>query len=217
MKAVSIEQRLHGGERVVEDVLVVDRIESAALDQIAQVWKFELRDPVILEENGESLDEGVYSLDMSQNVVGENDVCLLAFADQRLRGLSVEERIERRNSSGTRGLRRPLRRIDAENRHSGCDEVFQQVAIVARYFDDKAVRAQIARFDQSLSVMTAMEEQCWNERRKVRVVLSEENVWIDRFGDLHQRAVLAKSDLEWEPILGLVLSRSLYERVSDRL
>jgi hypothetical protein len=50
LEAVAPEERLEGAERVVEDVLVVDRVELELLDQVSEVRALQDGDAVVGEQ-----------------------------------------------------------------------------------------------------------------------------------------------------------------------
>src|SRR5713226_7104568 len=74
MQAVPRKERRQAVQRVIEEMLVVDRVEFAFLYHVDGVGEFEDRRAVGLQELGETGDEIVDRVDMRHDVVGDHDV-----------------------------------------------------------------------------------------------------------------------------------------------
>src|ERR1035437_4564279 len=79
MQAVGGGYTLHGGEREIGEVLVVDRVRLSSLDQIHQVGKLERGDPVGLQQDGKAGGKIIDVRNMGEDIVGGHEVGLPAF------------------------------------------------------------------------------------------------------------------------------------------
>ena len=69
-ESVARKQRGEAVERMIEKMLMIDRVEFARLNHVDGVGHFEGGDPIRLQEPRETSDEIVDLVDMRENVVG---------------------------------------------------------------------------------------------------------------------------------------------------
>src|ERR1035437_1617089 len=75
-------QRLQGGQREIKHMLVIDRVELAAVQKIHRVREFENDTPLGFERPSQALYEVVGVGDVGQDVVAQDQVGLLPFVHQ---------------------------------------------------------------------------------------------------------------------------------------
>ena len=196
------EQLVERGDREVAQVLMVDRVELAVVDQIDQIGHLQDRDAVLFEQGRDALDQAVEVGDVGQHVVGDDHVGAPALGLEPGRDLATEELVEGRDPGADRGRRRRLGRIDALDRDAALDEVAQKVAVVARDLDHQGARAQPLALDQLERVGARVRQEGARDRGEVRVVAAEQDLGADRLGDLNQRAGAAEADRQRHLDLG---------------
>ena len=82
-----------GGE--IAQVLVVDGVELAMLDQVADVGELEDPNAIVLEQDFDAIDEAVGVGDMREHIVADDHVGALAFVAELGGQVLAEEVIER--------------------------------------------------------------------------------------------------------------------------
>ena len=198
-----IEQCVERRHREVAQVLVVDRVELEAFDQLAHVRHLDLGDPVVGEDGRDALDEPVEIGDVGEHVVRDDHVGSLPLGRQTVGDVDAEELPQGRHPDRLGGIRRPDGGVDPQDGDALLHEVAEQVAVVAREFDHQTVRPKVPRPDQLASVLPGVGEQGWGERGVVRVI-SEDRLGRHRVQELHQGAARAERDVEGVSGLGLV-------------
>ena len=134
---MTLEQRLERGEAEVKNVLVVDRVELATLDEIAGVGKFEDYAPAGLEQGFQAGDEVVRVWHMGEDVIAEDQVGLTFLASEILCKIVPEKFYKRFDSFFTCDLGDVRSWLDAERGNFGRVELLQEISIVAGDFDDE--------------------------------------------------------------------------------
>ena len=117
-QAVAIEQRVERRHREVAEVLVVDRVELEAFDQLAHVRHLDLGDPVVGEDGRDALHEPVQVGHVGEHVVRDDHVGSLPLGPQAARELHAEELPKRRHADRLGRIRRPDGR--GRSRARGC-------------------------------------------------------------------------------------------------
>ena len=196
------EQLIERRDREVAQVLMVDRVELAVVDQIDQIGHLQDRDAVLFEQGGDALDQAVQVGHVGEHVVGEDHVGAPALGLEPGRELAAEEFDQGRYAGPDRGRRRGLGGIDAQDRDAALDEVAQQVAVVAGDLDHQRVRPQPLALDQLEGIGARMGEQGAGDRGEVGIRAVEQDLGADRLGDLDQRAGAAEADRQRHLDLG---------------
>ena len=118
---------------------------------------------------------------------------------------SSEECDARRYASPTRNLGDVRRRFEAEARDPAPDEVLQQVAVIARRFDDEAPLAQSETARHRARVVLGIAPRGTGVRREIGIaVIAEDRLARHAARQLHQPALAAQQDAERVEHLGLV-------------
>ena len=167
------EQAFDRGDREVAEMLVIDRVELAVVDQVAHVVHLDHGDAVVLEQRRDSVDESVRVRDVREHVVGMHDIGPAALGDELCRQLTAEELLPRVDAFVPRSRRRPRRRLDPEHLDSGSHVVLQQIAVVARELDHKAHGVELALQDPRRHIVAGVSHECVDHRREVGVVGGE--------------------------------------------
>ena len=199
-QAVPREEPVERGQREVAEVLVVDRVELAAVDQVLDVGRLDDRHAVVAcRMRGMPATKPFRSGTWARTLLAWMTSARLPSRRQRCR----ERRGRRTHASVgmprcSRATSAMLRgRLDA--RAPGRRRaliVLQQVAVVARDLDDQAVgvRAAARAISRAASVLRVPHHRV-GERREVEVV-AEQLLGRHRLGDLHERARRAEDELE---------------------
>ena len=200
---VPIEQCVERRHGEVAQVLVVDRVELEAFDQLAHVRHLDLGDPVVGEDGRDALDEPVEIGDVGEHVVRDHHVGSLPLRRQTVRDVDAEELPHGRHPDRLGGIRRTDGGVDPQDGDAFLHEVPQEVAVVARELDHETVGPKVPRRDQLASVLPGVGEQGLGERGVVRVV-AEDRLGRHRVLELHQGAARAERDVEGVSGFGLV-------------
>ena len=137
---------------------MIYRVELRMFDQAHEVWKFERNGPAALEGGAERQGEVIDIRNMREDVVAHDEVRLLACARKLLAERFPEEFSQYGNAQLLCSVRSSIGRLDPETRNAGIDKVSQQVAIVGRYFYDKALTIQRELSDYRSCVTGRMRE-----------------------------------------------------------
>jgi hypothetical protein len=199
---VAAHQGVDGGAREVAEVLVVDRVELAVLDEVADAGVLDRDHARLLEQLAVTRHEAVEVGHVRHHVVGDDDVGLALLGRQLAGEVGAEELGEGRHAVGLGRRRLGGRGVDAEHGHAGLDEVLQQVAVVARHLDHEAVGPEALALDVGQGVGAGVPQQVVGERREIEVVVDEELLGRHFLGDLHQRTAGAERHLERERLVG---------------
>src|SRR5690348_2579011 len=147
-KPVPAKETVQRRHRKIAEVLVVDSIELAMVDQRLDVRRLNHGYPVLFENARDCGDETIDIRYVGQNVIGVNNVGANAMRTQSFGEVAREERAACRHADVLRSASRPLCRVDTEHRDPGLDIVLQQITVVARQLDDEAVSTEMAPLDQ---------------------------------------------------------------------
>ena len=135
-QSVTLEEVHERGERVVSEMLVIDRVELAAIDHLLDVRDLEHGDAVILEEQPNPAHEAVDVGHVRQHVVAEDHVCAGPLGDQAARQPLSEELRDRGDPALPGYLRDIDSGLDSEHRDPRLAKELEQITIVAGDFDD---------------------------------------------------------------------------------
>ncbi len=124
------EQAFEGDHGKVAEVLVVDGVEFALLDEIDEIGNFNDCDPVRFEKQLHAFDEAVQIRDVRENVVSQKDVGLLAFRLEFTRKLFGEKGTNAVDAGLLGVADRAVCWIDSEYRDAFLDKVAEHVSIV---------------------------------------------------------------------------------------
>ena len=155
-ESVPLEETRQGCHREVAQMLVVDRVKLAVVDQILNVRDFDDDHTVFLQEDPDTFHEPVEVGDVGQDVVGDDHVRSDAFVAQPRGQLITEEGAQGPNPGLLGNPGRSLRRIDPKDRDAPLHEVLQHIPIVARELHDEAVRAELPGCDEVLGIPARM-------------------------------------------------------------
>ena len=158
------EQMIERGGREIAQMLVIDGVEFAMVDQRFQIGRFDHRHAIILQQRGDPGDEAVGIGYVGQHVVAMDDIGLDAPGGQLFRIFAGEEGVFGGNADGDRRLGRAFRRIDAEHGDAVFDIVLQQIAIIAGQFDHQRLRPQLAVGNAGQRMFARMRQQRRAER-----------------------------------------------------
>ena len=112
---MTIEQCLERRHREVAQVLVVDRVELEAFDQLAHVRHFDLRDPVVGEDGRDALDEPIQIRDVGEHVVRDHHIGPFPFGRQPACEVDTEELPQGRHPDRFGDIRRTDGGIDPQD------------------------------------------------------------------------------------------------------
>ena len=115
---------------------MIDRVELAVFDQLYQMRKFKGRDPVRLEQVGETRHEVVDIGHMSQDIVGNGQIGRTIRGCQAPRQRHTEELLDDLDAPAARGSRRACGGLDSEAGNATLAHVLQQVTIICGHLND---------------------------------------------------------------------------------
>ncbi len=214
-QAMAAEEVIERGERVVAEVLVIDRIELAVVDHLLDVRRLDHRDAVLLEEDADPLHDAVEVRHMGEHIVRVHDVRALPGRRQPRRDRRVEELRDGRDAALLGDLRDVARRLDAEHGDARLPVILEQIAVVAGDLDGEARAAKAAIGDQPPGERLGVPEHRIGERREVEVI-AEEYLRRHRLGDLHERAIGAEDEVQRVQRLRFVKFRLRQQRIGER-
>ena len=188
-------------EREVTEMLVIDRVELEALDEVAHIWHLDNRAPARLEQRRDAANYAGKVRYVREHVVGVQHAGDVATRAQLDGEGSREELGHRRNSSLFRDGGDVPRRIDAKHSHAAVAVVLQKVAVVARDLDGQIAGTEAVPLDGTDDERFGALYGRIRGGGDVRIV-SKQIVWRDGGSDLNERAVGAKDDIQRIPTLG---------------
>lgn len=131
-----------GRDRVVLEVLVVDRVVLVLLDQGQQVLHLDGDPAVVGDQGAEPLGEPDHVGDVRVHVVGHHQVRRAVFGADGRSGVRAQELRERGHTGVPRRDADVHRRLDAEAADPAVHHVLEQVPVVARHLDHESVGAE---------------------------------------------------------------------------
>ena len=166
-QTVPLEQRLERSECEIENVLVIDGVELSVLDEIRAVRELQRDTAIWLEQGFEASDEVIRVRRVGEDVVAENQVGLAILRGEVSGDFLAEEFDERLDSLFARNFSDVCGGFDAEARNACLHEVLQQIAVVARDFDDEALAVEAELLHVAVAGFARMAEHEIRERRKI--------------------------------------------------
>ena len=190
------EQVVESGQREIAEVLVIDGVELAMVEQVLQVGRLDHGDAAGLHQDGDPLDEAVEVRHVGQHVVRMNDVGALSLGREP-RGQILAEEFDDGGNAALFGFACDVgRRLDPQYRDGRLGVVLEQVAVIAGDLDHQALRPKLALADQAGDQRPRVPQHGIGERREIAVVgkqLRRRN----GLCDLDKRARRTKREVEW--------------------
>src|ERR1700755_2923355 len=118
MQAMTLEERLQPMQSVIEEMLVIDRVEFAFRDHVDRVGALENGDTVGLQQPRESSDEVIDPIYVREHIVGDPCVCGFSSCRQLLGELQGKEVVENGNADLACVLGRTGRRVNPQTGNS---------------------------------------------------------------------------------------------------
>ena len=192
---VSRHAALEGGQREVAQVLVVDRVELAPVEQVLDVRHLDHGNPGRSEHLGHARDEPVEVRHVREHVVGVEHVCPQALSGERAPRGAAEEGRPRRDPVRLCDGRDVRGRLDAQDPDSGLPVCAQEVPVVAGRLDHEARRSESPLDREPPREVGCVPHHRLRGRGAVHV-LPEQRLGRDDLLDLHQRAARAEPKVE---------------------
>ena len=141
-------------------MLVIDRVELAALHQAQQVLHLESGDAFGFQDGSDAAHEIIDVGHMGEDIISGDEVGLPAACGQRLAiclGHELDIDVE---AQLARGLSRTGGGFDAEAGDACLFHILQQIAVVAGDLDDLAVRRQSETVDDHVDIGLGVGQPC---------------------------------------------------------
>ncbi len=183
-----------GGDRVVLEVLVVDRVVLVLLDQGQQVLHLD-GDPAVVGDQRAALGEADHVGDVRVHVVGHDQVRRAVLGADGGAGVGAQELRDRGNPRLPRRGTDVHRRFDAETADPAVHHVPQQVSVVARDLDHEGVGSEVEALCGAVDEGARVLHPGGRERGEVRVLL-ERLLRRDQRRDLREPAVGADPQVQ---------------------
>ena len=150
--------------------MLVDGVELRLLDQPEEMRELHRDHAARREQDPHAFDEVVQRGHVREHVVAYDQVGLPPLAREPGRRLASEELDERRDPSLLGHLGHVGRRLDPEHRDTGLHEPLEEVAVVARDLDDRALGAEAEARNRRLDVGLRVPHPALRDRGEVDVV-----------------------------------------------
>ena len=137
------ERTSRGKHCVVLEMLVIDRVELAEIDQVQRVVDLDAQPPVVGEQVRGATGEAEQVRNVGVDVVGDNKIRRSMLGTDPAARSVIEECRLGRNAALTGGRSHIHRRLDAEARYVPGDRMLKQVPVVARHLDHERVVSQV--------------------------------------------------------------------------
>ena len=194
-QAMRAEEPVERGEREVGEMLVIDRVEFAPIDEVADVRHLDHDQSARLQDATDAAHDAAELGDVGEHVVGMQHVCEPAVGGQALGQRGAKEVAERRDTARLGDAGDIRGRLDAEDRHAEIAVVLEQVAVVARDLDDQRARSELAFGHEALDQLLRRADHRVRKRREVWIV-AEQALGRHRLRDLDQRARGAEHEVQ---------------------
>ena len=116
---------------VVEEMFMINRVELTILDHIHGISKFKDSDASGLQKPQNAGDKIINFVDMSDHVVRDHQIGLLAFARQLFGTSQAEEIVYRWHPNRVCLSHRPVSRIDTEAGNPPIHEIAEEISVIA--------------------------------------------------------------------------------------
>ncbi len=215
-KAVIVEEADERLERVIFQVLVIDRIVLRGGDEIGQIMRFGDEDAALGEERGHAAQEIAEIGDMGEHI-GRRDRTRMAVAgDDAPRDRLTEERLDGLDPLGI-GDGGDIGGLDAERAHALVAEALEQRAIVRADVDAQRAARQLIGLNDSCRGPLQVAHQRRRDAAAIGVVGVKKNLRRDGMVDLREAALAALQKPQRIDPLHLVQLRLCQQRVAGRL
>ena len=157
LQPVPAKEIVQRGDGEVAQVLVVDRVELDALDQLPHVGNLDDNDAIVFEHNAHARDDAVEVRDVREHVVGVYHVGAPALLPELRRQPLPEEGADCGHAAVQLCHGSDVRsRVDAKHRNAMGGVELEQVAVVAADFDHQAVPAQAVRGHHKFNILASV-------------------------------------------------------------
>src|SRR3989338_3524202 len=168
-----LEKGIESGQRKITEMLMIDRVKFATVDQIFHIGHFEDRHTVLLQQDADPLDKTVQVGHVRQDIVGDNNVGLFSLIAQFSGKVGAEKLRQRGHASLFSHIGDVPRRVNPQGRYAGMDKILQEVAVIARDLNHKAIPVQVPASDQSFRKPLRMAQHGIRKRGKIQVIPEE--------------------------------------------
>ena len=170
LEPVLREETLDRAERQVREVLVVDGVELAPLDQLQKMVELEGQDAVVRHESPEPAREAVQVGRVGEDVVRDDEIGAPVLTGDPLADLGAEELLDRGNAPLPRDGGDVPGRLDPEHTDAERLHELEEIPVVARDLDDEAPGPEAEPLRDRLDVAARMLEPRLGVRREVGVL-----------------------------------------------
>jgi hypothetical protein len=196
-------------------VFVVNRVKLIAFHQPQQMGKLNGNCSRGLQQEFQAANEVDQVRHMSEDIVRDDQVGLLAFRLQFRGGVLPKKLRDCRNSFPHSRLCDILRRLHTQDRNIFFLEVLQQITVVAGDFDDQAPRVQSEPGGGGIGIPGGMSQPRFGKRRKIGVI-TKDCFWKYKLLHLHKEASAAHPRVQRKERLHFVQLLSTKEGVRKR-
>src|SRR5579862_2179871 len=186
---MSREDLLRGDKREVRKVFMVDRVELVFLHQFHQMRKLNGDYAARRQQDFHASDEIIHIRDLSESVIGQNQISVPAATHHLVCGCCAEELDQSWNSLVYRHLSHIDGRLDPQTRNVFLDEILQQITVVAGQFNHEAGRVIAETLHHLIYIVAGMLQPTVGIRGEVGV-FSEDGFGTHVLLKLNQEAAL---------------------------
>jgi hypothetical protein len=162
-EAVTREEPRNGRHGEIAQVLVVNRVELAMVDQVPDIRSFDNRDAAFLQQRSDAVDDTSEVGDVREHIVRVDHIRAVPFRDQLLSERAPEEILTYGDACLSRRRRGPGRGVNAEYGDTTLDVVLEQVAVVRRDLHHEARGAELTRVRKLECILPAVAKPCIGE------------------------------------------------------
>ena len=179
---------------------MVDRVELHLPDEVEQVRELHGQHAVRLEQQAQASDEVVDVGNVGKDVIRDQQVRGPALRGEPSCGSHPEKSALGRHAPGHGGGGDVARRLDAQRGNAAGKKILEQIAVVARYLDDKRSAVELEPFARFRGKVPAMSQPAFGYGREVGIVDEDLLGRGDRIG-LDQEAGVACAHMKGiEPV-----------------
>src|SRR5580658_2714767 len=186
---------LHGQQRKIRKMFVIDRVELNLLHQLNEVRKFHGDNPVRLQQNLHAGDEAVQIRHLRQHVIAEQEVGFYSSRGKFFRALSIEKLHESRHAFLDGDGRHIRSGLNSQSRYARRDEILQKIAVVAGKLNHLAFRSERKTLDHFFRVRFCMSQPTLGKGRKIGV-LAKDGLHAHILLQLHQEALFTDENMK---------------------
>ena len=130
-------------QRKIREVLVIDGVVLAALDEARQAGELQRQRPPIIQQHRQTADEVPQVRNVGQDIVGRDEIGGSVALHQLSGGGLAEETHLGPDPARLGGGGNVGGRLDPEDRDVRFHEMLKEISVVARDLDHKAMRSQV--------------------------------------------------------------------------